>query len=259
MRKLKTAAIVAATAALIFVCAFLPHTILTIFSGDGETGYIDFDAVSAELEMIEPGTSLSMKRKLAIMSQPNMFTSTNHDPALDESIVFERTNTIIDGLQNAGLLTWYGTADNNAAPMIRYDIGTIHNIVHYWTVGFAGFAPTGRTGSYLVTYIDDETESLLGISYTAPKPLQAMPAEGTDEERAELRMETIDTLAAIYFEQLGLMDEAEKNKSRNGYYRIIHNTDSTSCHYLFADSEYGAFEIDFYATDGGDFRIEYTS
>lgn len=238
MRKLHIALILALTAAVIAIGAFLPGIV------GGVTDLISTAAVrSAPMQSVELQFSGGQDdpehilKKLALERNMNTLPVTADQAFMTEEEVFAAVNDCMEQYSSADLFRWFKDTYSMAEPYIAISANGTDNVSVFWAVHIVHEGDPYRN---LFLHIDDETGKILYLDYVTYDPDSTFYPE--DQYRV------VNTLAELYFDQLGL---AELAGSEAVTVDEMIDNDVQCLRYTFAGTEYGDIVIEFYSKPNG--------
>lgn len=238
MRKLHIALILALTAGLIALGAFLPG-----IAGAAADLIATASVRSAPMESVELEFSngqddpARMLRKLALEQHMNTLPVTAQETSMTEEAVFAAVESCMEAYVSEELFYWFKDTYRMAEPYLAISRDDTSNVSIFWAVHIVHEGDPYRN---LFLHVDDETGKILYLDYVTYDPDSTFYPE--DQSRV------VDTLAQIYFDQLGLTEPAASDSVTVD--ELVDN-DVHCLRYTFPDTDYGSIVIEFYSKPNG--------
>lgn len=247
MRKLKTVTVVLLALLLIIALALLPQGVAEISDQlayrEAETAAmqtVELALYSARTN--EPGYML---RKLALEQRMSTIPIDPEQAAMTQEEVLSAALAGMQAYTEAGVFSWFEYTSFSAEPYLGVDPEDQNNNTIFWGVTFVQEEKPYRN---LFLHIDDETGSILYLSYETYGPDAGKYFEPEDQRRM------LEGFVDAFFRPLKLSAD-QMNRYQNFIGVEMHEKaapdEETVAEYSYTDAQYGTICVTFYIFPNG--------
>ena len=248
MKKLKIPALVLLTLGILMLFALLPRLISSAMDIRLSQTPSFRDMLSIQLNTDAQPQALSPMDKLAFVSIAEAANTTQDQMRMDEEEVNNAVYEFLHQCEAAGIFQPFEPSTVAIQPKLLYDLSNPAKHIFVWTVTMLYKEEPNQR---LLVDVDDETGQILCISY-------ANYQEYSMDSVWERNKTVVDAISDIYFSQLGLQDIRQNNAVSASDGLLDHtyyerDGGVTDAVYVFRDTLYGEFMIQFTADGAGGF------
>lgn len=240
MRKLKLPLFLLLVAALITAGAFLPQITGAVMDQMRNGAVSTAPIQSVELQFRGGSALENMMKKLAMESRMTTIPITGKEATMTEDEVYAAVEECMDMYVSNKIFSWFEETYRTAEPYLAINPNNTEKFGIFWAVNIVREDDPYHN---LFLHLDDETGRITYLDYVTYDPNSSFYPEDQSY--------VVNTLASIYFEQLGLTDLAEPFTSQDVAVDATVSNDIQCLRYTFLDTEYGELAIEFYCKPKG--------
>lgn len=249
MKKLKIPVLILVTLGLLLLFASLPQLASSAMDIRLRQTPVFSDMFSIQLNTDPEQQALTAIDKLAFLSIAEITNTTQDLMTMEENEVIDAVNAFLIECEAAGIFYPFEPSSVSIQPKLHYDLSDPTNHMLVW---FVTMLYEGEPIQSLRLDVEDGTGQILCITYGN---YQEYEMDGVWERNITVA----DALTDLYFTQLGLLDVSEEIKVNATDADIIYDYNEvdggvTEVVYVFEDSAYGEFFVQFTVDGAGGFQ-----
>lgn len=251
MKKLTIPVLLLITIVLLILFALLPKLISCALDIKLSQTPSYSDMLSIQLNM-DTEQSLSTLDKLAFLSVAETTNTTQDQMSMTEDEAIAAVYAFMDQCEAAGIFQRFEPSTVSMQAKLLYDLSDSSKHMFIWTVTMHYKSEPHQS---LLVDVDDETGQILCVSYSN---YQEYSMDGVWERNKTV----VDAIIDIYFTQLGLSDIAGRDENMATDVAFDYNYNEvdggvTEAIYVFPDSLYGEFIVQFTVDGAGGFSTSF--
>lgn len=256
MDKLKNLLIPVVSLVLVVLFARLPQIVLwatDMFTGNNG-GTIPMEAIQTTQPEDEDVSSVIH----LLQMERNMYSVpiSTEQASMTESQVLEIVEQWMQDCQDAGFFTIFHPSYQNIEAYLCMDM---INKGHFGVIWGVELTAEEMPYQDFFVHLDDATGKILYVNYQTSSEVESSSepytSTGGNEVEGTQLIQQLESLADVYFRQLGYAEAAEYARTTGtGYSCEILSEDTACATYSFGDSQYGEINMDFYIYGAGSFH-----